>query len=110
MIIFNIKKIRESKNISIRKLASLTNMSKTYLNDLENNKRTNPTLKVLLDIANILEVNVKDLFYTKCDIDYLKEEMYKRIDTYGLDSKEALEVSQLIDLLVNIKMQEELNR
>lgn len=110
MIIFNIKKIRESKNISIRKLASLTNMSKTYLNDLENNKRTNPTLKVLLDIANILEVNVKDLFYTKCDIDYLKEEMYKSIADNGIDAKETLEISQLIDLLINIKMQEELNK
>lgn len=108
MIIFNIKKIRESKNISIRKLALLTNMSKTYLNDLENNKRTNPTLRVLLDIANILEVNVKDLFYTKYDIDYLKQEMYKKIETHGLDSKEVLEISELIDLLINIKMQEEL--
>ena len=30
--------------------------------------------------------------------------MYRRIDEYGLDSKEALEVSQVIDLLINIKM------
>lgn len=30
--------------------------------------------------------------------------MYRRIDEYGIDSKEALEVSQVIDLLINIKM------
>ena len=30
--------------------------------------------------------------------------MYRRIDEYGLDSKEVLEVSQVIDLLINIKM------
>lgn len=104
MIIFNIKKIRESKNISIRKLASLTNMSKTYLNDLENNKRTNPTIRILSDIADALEVNIKDLFYTALDIEILRKEMHKKIDEFGLHSKEVLEISQLIDLLVNIKM------
>ena len=44
------------------------------------------------------------LFNYTNDINNLKEEMYRRIDEYGLDSKEALEVSQVIDLLINIKM------
>ena len=30
--------------------------------------------------------------------------MYRRINKYGIDSKEVLEVSQVIDLLINIKM------
>ena len=30
--------------------------------------------------------------------------MYRRIDEYGRNSKEVLEVSQVIDLLINIKM------
>ena len=110
MIIFNIKKIRESKNISIRKLASLTNMSKTYLSDLENNKRTNPTLKSLGDISQVLDVNVKDLFYTVYDIEDLKQKMYIAIDENGINSSEVLEISQLIDLLINIKMKEELEQ
>jgi len=46
------------------------------------------------------------LFYTTFDIDDLKQEMYRRIDEYGINSKEVLEVSQLIDLLINIKMKE----
>lgn len=108
MIIFNIKKIRESKNISIRKLASLTNMSKTYLSDLENNKRTNPTLKILGDISQALDVNIKDLFYTVYDIEELKQKMYVSIEENGINSNEVLEISQLIDLLINIKMKEEL--
>lgn len=110
MFVFAIKNIRLNKKITIYELSKSTGLSRTYIRNLENNKRTNPTLKVLLDIANALDVNVKDLFYTKCDIDYLKEEMYKRIDTYGLDSKETLEVSQLIDLLINIKIKEELDK
>lgn len=109
MIIFAIKNIRLSKKITLYELSKLTGLSRTYIRNLENNKNVNPTLKSLNDIANALEVNIKDLFYTTLDIDYLKDEMYKTIKAYGLDSKEALEVSQLIDLLINIKIQEELN-
>lgn len=110
MIVFRIKEIRMNKGITAYSLSKDANISRSFLSELENNKRTNVSLQLLLKIANILEVNVKDLFYTKCDMGYLKQEMYKRIDTYGLDSKEALEISQLIDLLVNIKMKEELDR
>ena len=39
----------------------------------------------------------------------LKKEMYKRIDKYGLDSKEVLEISQTIDLLINVDMNKKEN-
>ena len=102
MIIFDIKKIRQNKKISIRALGAMTNLSRTYLSDLENNKCSNPTVKMLEKIANALDVNIKDLFYTTFDIKQLKQEMYKRIDEFGINSEEVLEVSQLIDLLLNI--------
>ena len=60
----------------------------------------------LYSLATALNVNIKDLFYTKFDIDILKQEMYKRIDKYGIKSQETLEVSQLIDLLINIDNKE----
>ena len=104
MYIFNIKNIRKNKGISLRKLHEMTGISRAYLFDLENNRRFNPTLFILKKIAEELEVNIKDLFYSLDDIDNLKEEMYRRINTYGLDSKEVLEVSQIIDLLINVKM------
>lgn len=109
MIVFRIKNIRKSKNMTAYKLGKITNISRNYLSELENNKRINVSLDILFKIANALEVNIKDLFYTTFDIDDLKQEMYRRIDEYGINSKEALEVSQLIDLLINIKMNEELN-
>jgi len=62
MIIFKIKIIRESKNITIYQLSKNTNISRTYLRDLENNKKSNPTLQTLCKIANALDVNIKDLF------------------------------------------------
>lgn len=104
MLIFNIKNIRKNKGISLNRLHEMTGISRAYLYDLENNRRFNPTLFILQKIAEELEVNIKDLFYSSNDIDNLKEEMYRRIDEYGIDSKEALEVSQVIDLLINIKM------
>lgn len=104
MLIFNIKNIRKNKGISLNRLHEMTGISRAYLYDLENNRRFNPTLFILQKIAEELEVNIKDLFYSLNELDSLKEEMYRRIDEYGIDSKEALEVSQVIDLLINIKM------
>lgn len=109
MIVFNIKKIRKEKNISLYKLEKMTHLSRAYLSRLEKNMKINPSMNTLLRIANALNVNVKDLFYTTFDLDSLKEEMYKRIDTYGIDSKEIFELSQLIDLLINIDMNEKKN-
>lgn len=62
MIIFKIKEIRESKNITIYKLGQETKISRGYLTDLENNKKCNPTLQILCKIASALDVKVKDLF------------------------------------------------
>lgn len=104
MIIFNIKNIRKEKDISLYKLEQLTHLSRAYISRLENNIKLNPSLNTLLRIAEALNVNIKDLFYTKLDIEELKKEMYKRIDEYGLNSFEVMEISQLIDLLVNIDM------
>ena len=73
---------------------------------MEKGNKNNPTLDKLLSIATTLDVNIKDLFYTKFDIENLKEEMYKRIDKYGLNSAEVMEISHVIDLLINIEMQE----
>ena len=106
MIIFRIKNLRKQKGYSILKLSKLSNVSKSYIEDLEKGNKNNPTLDKLLSIATTLDVNIKDLFYTKFDIENLKEEMYKRIDKYGLNSAEVMEISQVIDLLINIEMQE----
>lgn len=104
MIVFNIRNIRKSKKISLRKLSDMTGISRAYLYDLESNRKFNPTLFILQKIAEVLEVDIKNLFYSLNELDNLKEEMYRRIDKYGIDSKEVLEVSQVIDLLINIKM------
>ena len=67
MIVFKIKEIREKKKITLYSLAKSTGISRSYLIELENNKKSNPTLQMLYKIALVLNVNIKDLFYSEFD-------------------------------------------
>lgn len=103
MYIFIIKEIREKNKISINELSKMAGVSRAYLYDLEHNRRINPTLDILLKISAALNVNVKDLFYTRLDIEFLRNKMHESIDKNGIDAKETIEISQLLDLVLNIK-------
>lgn len=103
MFVFVIKNIRERKNLTIYKLSKITKINRSYLTQLENNKKFNPSLKTMYSIAKALEVKVDDLFYSELDIETLRAEMHSRMDKYGINSKEVMEISQLIDLLINVK-------
>lgn len=106
MFVFLIKEFRKKNGLSIKKLSELTGISRSYLYNLENNKKFNVNLDKLYKIAKVLNVNVKDLFYTTLDLEDLRKELHNRINKYGLNSRETLEVSEVIDLLVNIKFKE----
>lgn len=102
MLIFTIKEIRIKKNISLYKLSQMTNLSRTYLRGLENNKSNNPSTNVLEKISIALNVNIKDLFYSTKDISELKNKLNKKIKIHGINSDEVLEISRIIDFLINI--------
>ncbi|MEG0366251.1 MAG: helix-turn-helix transcriptional regulator [Coprobacillus sp.] len=52
---------RVKKNISLRELSSMTGISKTTLNNHENEK-TSPTLEQLEKIAKALNIKMEDLY------------------------------------------------
>ena len=106
MFIFTIKNLRKQKNIKLTELSNQTGISSSYLYKIENNIATNCTLTTLEKISTALETNIKNLFYSKLDIEDLKIKMNETIDKYGLNSKESLEISQIIDLLINIIQKE----
>lgn len=56
-----IKEVRQSRNISVRKLSAMTGISKTYLSDIENNKKI-PTIYIVCSIAVALNVKPEDLY------------------------------------------------
>jgi len=55
-----IRKVREKKNISIRKLAKYSGVSPAYISQLENNYRKNPTTHVLRSLCDGLDVEYED--------------------------------------------------
>ena len=69
MFVFVIKEIRKKKNITVYKLSKITGIARTYLLELENNKKFNPSLSTMYKIANALDVKIDDLFYTELDLD-----------------------------------------
>lgn len=56
----NIKHYRKIKRISQQSLANICGLHRTYISDLENAK-CNPTLSVLIVIADCLDVSLEDL-------------------------------------------------
>ena len=62
MIGDNIKKIRESRKMSINALAKECHMSAGYLSDIEKNIKLNPSKEILDKIALALKVNTQELF------------------------------------------------
>ncbi|KIL43529.1 hypothetical protein KP77_32350 [Jeotgalibacillus alimentarius] len=61
MIGQKIKVLRQKKGYSISQLAAKARVSKSYLSDLENNKKNNPSIIVLSRIAATLGSSVDEL-------------------------------------------------
>ena len=102
MIEFRIKEIRENKNISLSRLSKSTGIAKSYLKDLENNKKTNPSLLIVYKISLVLNVTIDELFIV--DLESLREKLHKSIDNTGFSSKETISISRLLDIVINTKI------
>jgi len=58
---FNIRNIRESKNLTQEKLAHLADLHRAYMGQIERGEK-NIGLKNLEKIAKALKINIKELF------------------------------------------------
>ena len=59
----NIKKIRESKNLTQQDLADMIEKTRQYICDIENeNRHKHPTIPTIGRIAEALEIDITDLF------------------------------------------------
>lgn len=56
-----LKELRESKGISRYKLAKLTGLNESTLQNIENSNDPNPTFKVLCKIADALDITLDEL-------------------------------------------------
>ena len=108
--VFTIKCLRKDRNISLRRLSKMSNVSRPYLSNLEANRRHSPSMDVLAKIADALSVDIKDLFYSELELEKLKKILNIRVAKYGLRSKKTLEISRIVDLLVNLEMRERMKK
>ncbi len=59
----NIKKIRKSKNLTQQQLADLTDLSREYICDIENESRCKHfTIAILGRLSKALEIPITDFF------------------------------------------------
>lgn len=56
-----IKEIRKSNKISLKELSRKTGISKTHLNDIENNLKM-PSLLICIIIAKALKKDIKEIY------------------------------------------------
>lgn len=56
-----IKRIRKIKGLKQGELAKAVGISQTYLSELENSRKSNPSKDVLMRIAKSLEVSISEL-------------------------------------------------
>lgn len=97
-----IKSKRLSKNIGLREMADILNISPAYLSNLESGKHnmTNPLL--LKNIAKILEIDHLKLFkiigYTDKDRKELKTEILNEL----LDESEYKEIAEIVKIIINM--------
>ncbi|ADQ41603.1 helix-turn-helix domain protein [Caldicellulosiruptor acetigenus I77R1B] len=54
-----IRELRKSKGLSQREFAKLAGLSQSYISELENGIKTNPSLSVIKKISKALKVDIK---------------------------------------------------
>ena len=59
-----IKEVRQSKQITLKRLSAKSGISTTHINDIENNLKS-PSLLVMIRLAKALGVEITDLYKVK---------------------------------------------
>ncbi|MGE8078381.1 helix-turn-helix domain-containing protein [Peribacillus loiseleuriae] len=103
MIGENIVKIRKRRGYTLSKLAELTNISKSYLSNIERNLNKNPSLQIMLKIADVLNVDLKTLLKTDKEEDtYIEKEwvdFVNELKELGLEKNEIKQYRTLIEFI-----------
>ncbi|MBM7869339.1 putative transcriptional regulator [Clostridium pascui] len=58
-----IKEFRKIKDLSVYDLSDMTGLTPSYISNLENGNKTNPTKDAMEKIATALEQTVPEVFY-----------------------------------------------
>ena len=101
MLIFLIKEIRKIKKITLKELQAKTELSISYLSEIENNKAKNPSLLVMVKIAEVLEVKLEDIYFVKGEIQSMKKALNIFVEAYGINDEKTIKLSQEVNEEIN---------
>lgn len=59
-----LKQVREKKRITLNRLAEKSGVSKTHINDIENNLKS-PSLVIMVQLSKALDVDITELYKVK---------------------------------------------
>ena len=105
MIGNHIAKIRKSKGFTLSELADKSNVSKSYLSNIERNLNQNPSIQVLEKIAHVLQVDITTLLMPLKKHDYHQVleyewiEFIKELKKSGLKKDQIHEYKPLIEFI-----------
>ncbi|MDD3303899.1 MAG: helix-turn-helix transcriptional regulator [Clostridia bacterium] len=101
MLMFVMKEKRMDARLSLNRLSKMTGLNEKFLFELENNYIESVSYVELELIARVLNVKVRELYYTMGDYEVLRRKLYISIDEKGINSVEVRKISILIDELFN---------
>lgn len=78
----NIKRLRKQRHLTQKELAKSLGVAEITIRQYENNNRT-PTLSILYQIADALQVDIRELLFTESDAE--KNIYLGSLSVYGLD-------------------------
>lgn len=97
-----VKTIRESKGISVYKLAKTSGISSTYLYEVEMGKKQ-PTVEIISRICDALDISLAEFFAESKENIELRPTTYKLIDKIATLSEESIKYLEEQAELLKIK-------
>jgi XRE family transcriptional regulator of biofilm formation len=87
-----IKKLRESKGLSLSECAERAGVAKSYLSTIERGLRSNPSIQFIEKIADVLHVSVTSLINEETPLEDMLAKANEELDQDWLDLvKEAMD-------------------
>ncbi|HSU80410.1 MAG TPA: helix-turn-helix domain-containing protein [Candidatus Angelobacter sp.] len=87
-----IKKLRESKGLSLSECAERASVAKSYLSTIERGLRSNPSIQFIEKIADVLNVSVTSLINDETTLEETLAKANQELDKDWLDLvKEAMD-------------------
>lgn len=113
MIGENIASLRKKKGLTLSELAERSNISKSYLSNIERSINKNPSIHVVEKIAQVLDVDVKNIIKGKAvekpAIEKEWMDLIKELKRSGIRIEELSEYKPLLEFIQWRKNQLEIN-